>query len=70
MIVTHEMTSAFALADRLALMHKGRFLVVDTPDAVRSSSHPVVRRFLDREPPETMDGAAKFRKFLEDESGR
>jgi phospholipid/cholesterol/gamma-HCH transport system ATP-binding protein len=66
-IVTHEMTSAFELADRLALMHEGRFLVVDTPEVVRRSTHPVVRRFLDRRPPEMMDGAAKFRKFLEEE---
>ena len=64
-VVTHEMESAFRIADRLALMHEGRFLVVDTPDRVRRSDHPIVRRFLDRRPPETMDGAARFRKFLE-----
>ncbi len=65
-VVTHEMASAFAIADRLALMHEGQFLIIDTPAAVRACQNPIVRRFLDRRPPEQMDGAAKFRKFLED----
>jgi phospholipid/cholesterol/gamma-HCH transport system ATP-binding protein len=65
-VVTHEMVSAFAIADRLALMHDGRFLIVDTPEVVRMSDNPVVRGFLDRRPPATGDGAAKFRKFLDD----
>ena len=64
-VVTHEMVSAFAIADRLALMHEGRFMIIDTPSAVRSSQDPIVRQFLDRRPPETMDGAAKFRKFID-----
>jgi phospholipid/cholesterol/gamma-HCH transport system ATP-binding protein len=66
-VVTHEMESAFKIADRLALMHEGRFHAIDTPDAVRRCEDPVVRRFLDREPPEQLDGAAKFRRFLEEE---
>jgi phospholipid/cholesterol/gamma-HCH transport system ATP-binding protein len=65
-VVTHEMESAFAIADRLALMHEGRFLIIDTPRQVRQCKDPIVRRFLDRCPPESMDGAAKFRKFIED----
>lgn len=68
-VVTHEMESAFAIAHRLALMHEGRFLVVDEPDRVRASQDPVVRRFLDRQPPETLDGADKVRKFFEAEAG-
>ena len=66
-VVTHEMVSAFAIADRLALMHEGNFLVIDKPDVVRNCTHPVVRRFLDRRAAETLDGAAKFRKFLDDD---
>jgi len=65
-VVTHEMESAFTIADRLALMHEGRFLVVDTPQQVRKCEDPIVRRFLDRRPSESLDGAAKFRKFIED----
>jgi len=65
-VVTHEMESAFAIADRLALIHEGRFLIVDEPDVVRTCDNPVVRRFLDRQPAETGDGAAKFRKFIDE----
>jgi phospholipid/cholesterol/gamma-HCH transport system ATP-binding protein len=65
-VITHEMTSAFTIADRLALMHEGGFRVVDTPDVVRQSADPIVRRFLDRKPPTPTDGGDKFRKFLEE----
>jgi phospholipid/cholesterol/gamma-HCH transport system ATP-binding protein len=65
-VVTHELDSAFAIADRLALIHEGRFRIVDTPSAVRDCEDPVVRGFLDRQPSEGEDSAAKFRRFLED----
>jgi phospholipid/cholesterol/gamma-HCH transport system ATP-binding protein len=65
-VVTHELESAFAIADRLALIHEGRFRIVDTPPAVRNCDDPVVRGFLDRQPDESEDSAEKFRRFLED----
>jgi phospholipid/cholesterol/gamma-HCH transport system ATP-binding protein len=65
-VITHEMQSAFTIADRLALMHEGRFLVVDVPEVVRRSDDPVVRRFLDRRPPDHVDGGEKLRKFIEE----
>ena len=64
-VVTHEMASAFAIADRLALMHQGRFLVSGPPDAIRESEDPVVRRFLDRLPPDELEGSSLYRKFFE-----
>jgi len=65
-VVTHELDSAFAIADRLALIHEGRFRIVDTPPVVRACDDPVVRGFLDRQPIEGEDSAEKFRRFLED----
>lgn len=65
-VVTHEMESAFAIADRLALIHEGRFAIIDTPEVVKKCDNPVVRNFLDRRPDETIDGAAKFRKFIDE----
>ena len=65
-VVTHETVSAFTIADRLALMHEGRFVLTDTPAVVRESRDPTVRGFLDRHPPETMDSAEKFRRFIDD----
>jgi phospholipid/cholesterol/gamma-HCH transport system ATP-binding protein len=65
-VVTHELESAFTIADRLALMHEGRFLVVDSPEVVRESDHPIVRRFLDRQPAEKADDGMKFKRFLQE----
>jgi phospholipid/cholesterol/gamma-HCH transport system ATP-binding protein len=48
-IVTHELASAFAVADRMALIHAGKMLITGTPEEVRACENPVVRRFLDRE---------------------
>ena len=65
-VVTHELDSAFAIADRLALIHEGRFRIVDAPSVVRGCDDPVVRGFLDRQPSEAEDSAEKFRRFLDD----
>jgi thiamine transport system ATP-binding protein len=32
--VTHDQTEAFALADRVAIIHEGRILQIDTPEAL------------------------------------
>lgn len=45
--VTHNLTEAFFLADRLAIMREGKIIQVDTPSKIRT--HPVdqfVRDFL------------------------
>ena len=49
-VVTHEMASAFAIANRIAMMHEGKVRISGTPEEVRASQDPVVRRFLDRVP--------------------
>lgn len=49
-VVTHELPSAFRIADRIAMLYKGSFLTVGTKDEVRTSTHPRIRQFLDRVP--------------------
>lgn len=46
-VVTHEIKSAFRVADRMALLHNGRFVVVGEPDQFRSSKDPLIRQFID-----------------------
>lgn len=65
-VVTHEMISAFAIADRIALMHEGRFLVIGTPDVVSESEDPIVRTFLDRKAPKSLASPEKLREFIDD----
>jgi phospholipid/cholesterol/gamma-HCH transport system ATP-binding protein len=50
LVVTHEMASAFTIADRIAMLYKGSLLAVATKDEFRKSTHPHIRQFLDRRP--------------------
>jgi phospholipid/cholesterol/gamma-HCH transport system ATP-binding protein len=45
-VVTHEMDSAFRIADRMVLLDRGKFIVSGTPDEMRNSSDPLVRQFV------------------------
>ncbi len=48
-LVTHELTSAFLLADRMAMLDQGRILFVGTPDEMRACTIPRVRQFMNRQ---------------------
>src|SRR3954449_6329625 len=45
-VVTHEMDSAFRIADRMVLLDRGKFVVSGTPDELRNSKDPLVRQFV------------------------
>ncbi len=45
-VVTHDLPSAFAIADRFAFLHQGRIRQVGTPGDLRHSDDPVIREFL------------------------
>ena len=45
-VVTHEMDSAFRIADRMVLLDRGKFIVSGTPDEMRNSQDPLVRQFV------------------------
>jgi phospholipid/cholesterol/gamma-HCH transport system ATP-binding protein len=47
-VVTHELASAFLIADRMVLLDKGNIVANGTPEELRDSTHPRVRQFLDR----------------------
>jgi phospholipid/cholesterol/gamma-HCH transport system ATP-binding protein len=57
-VVTHEMASAFRIADRMAMLYKGSLIAVGTKEELQSSNHPRVRQFFDRTPDAVMDAAA------------
>ena len=46
-VVTHDLDSAFQVADRMVLLHDGRVRLDATPDEMRHSEDPVVRAFLE-----------------------
>jgi phospholipid/cholesterol/gamma-HCH transport system ATP-binding protein len=47
-VVTHELASAFLIADRMVLIDKGNIVAIGTVQEMRTSTHPRVRQFLDR----------------------
>ena len=47
-VVTHELASAFLIADRMILVDKGYVVANGSTDQMRTSNHPRVRQFLDR----------------------
>ncbi len=46
-VVTHDLICASVVADRLALLHEGRFLFVGTMEELRRSEDEYVREFLE-----------------------
>ncbi|HDM37542.1 MAG TPA: ATP-binding cassette domain-containing protein, partial [Candidatus Omnitrophica bacterium] len=44
--VTHDMKSAFKIADRIALLYKGKIIAVDEAEKIKNSKDPFVRQFV------------------------
>jgi phospholipid/cholesterol/gamma-HCH transport system ATP-binding protein len=45
-VVTHEMDSAFRIADRMVLLDRGTFVAEGNPQQMRDSTDPLVRQFV------------------------
>jgi phospholipid/cholesterol/gamma-HCH transport system ATP-binding protein len=46
-MVSHDMRSVFAVADRIAMLHDGRIRQAGTVEQIRASTDPVVRQFIE-----------------------
>lgn len=69
-VVTHEMPSAFRIADRIAMLHQGKFISVGLKDEIVASKDPRVRHFLDRVPERMANPTSvttHFEKYLHSE---
>lgn len=45
-VVTHDMVSAYSIADRIAMLHEGRVYAVEKPETIRDSADPVINHFV------------------------
>jgi phospholipid/cholesterol/gamma-HCH transport system ATP-binding protein len=45
--VTHDMRSAYHIADRIAMLHEGRIHAIGTPDEIQATRDPILRQFIE-----------------------
>jgi phospholipid/cholesterol/gamma-HCH transport system ATP-binding protein len=63
-VVTHELASAFVIADRMLLIDKGSVVAFGTTEEMRASTHPRVRQFLDRVAEPEISGEMDYLQML------
>lgn len=63
-VVTHELASAFLIADRMLLIDKGNVLAMGTPDEMHASTQPRVRQFLERIAEPEISGELDYLQML------
>jgi phospholipid/cholesterol/gamma-HCH transport system ATP-binding protein len=57
--VTHDMNSAFKIANRIVMLHEGKIIIDGSPDEIRNSDNEIVRRFVQGEADERELAALK-----------
>jgi phospholipid/cholesterol/gamma-HCH transport system ATP-binding protein len=45
-VITHDMTSAYKVADRIAMLYNGKIVAVGTPEELRKSDNQIVQQFI------------------------
>ncbi len=63
-VVTHELASAYLIADRMVLIDKGLVVAMGTTAEMRASTQPRVRQFLDRVPEPEVAGELDYLQML------
>lgn len=48
-VVTHDMQSAYKVADSIAMFYHGQVIAEGNPDEIRNTKHPVVKQFINGE---------------------
>lgn len=58
-VVTHDIASAYKIADKIAMIHEGKIIFVGTPAEIRKSRNPYIQKFI--------KGQRKIHYAVEDE---
>lgn len=59
-VVTHELASAFLIADRMCMINEGRILAVGTVEEIRRNPDPRVQQFIRREASEPSEASSSY----------
>jgi phospholipid/cholesterol/gamma-HCH transport system ATP-binding protein len=63
--ITHDMASAYKVADQIAMLYKGKIIEVGTPEQIRTTSNPVVAQFVEgRAHGPITDESEEFARFV------
>jgi phospholipid/cholesterol/gamma-HCH transport system ATP-binding protein len=54
-VVSHDLRSIFGVADRVAMLYKGHFIIDGSPKALRESPDPIVQQFINGRPDGPME---------------
>ena len=63
-VVTHELASAFLIADRVLLIDRGNILAIGTREEIAACTNPRVRQFLDRVPEPHVEDELNYLQML------
>jgi phospholipid/cholesterol/gamma-HCH transport system ATP-binding protein len=69
-VVTHELASAYLIADRMLLIDKGHVEAAGTVEEMRASDVPRVRQFLDRVPEPDVSRESDYLEMLTENRNR
>ncbi|MEZ4461334.1 MAG: ATP-binding cassette domain-containing protein [bacterium] len=54
-VISHDLRSIFGIADRIAMLYKGKLLLDGTQDAFKNSDDPIVQQFITGQPDGPME---------------
>ena len=63
-VVTHELASAFLIADRMVYVDRGNIIAIGTKEEFMANDHPRVRQFLDRRPEQQVTDELDYLQML------
>jgi len=47
LVVTHDMASAYKIADKIGMLYEGRIIEQGTAEQIQATTNPVVRQFIE-----------------------
>ena len=66
LVITHDMTSAFAIGDQLAMLYEGKIIAQGKPETIRESSDARVQQFIHGLPDGPIPMSRSKGSYLED----